>query len=310
MKNGKHLVMLIALLLFVSACGKGQKSFSKADLVTPSFPTPPEMVVEPEARANYIVDHVWDGIEVLDSASFLDYQQMNLFLMDYFDIAYNANKENFNQSVKQLFTIATPVMDSLLFEFGYNNMLYPNSPVFNQEKYFDMMSIADELKLLDEAQKIRLEDSYKIFLKNRPGTVAEDFAYITPDGAEKTLHTTERKGLLLLIFYNPTCGACERNMEYFSSQEWVKKAVDDGDISILYMYAEDDAEAWRAKLNKIPEYASVGMDHNYRIMSERIYDLLAMPTMYLIDKDNKVILKDLFPNQLEEYLINDSKSEE
>lgn len=300
MKTSKYLLVLLVLVFISAGCGKKQKSFSKEDLVNPVLPTPPEMLTELNARANYIVDHVWEGIEVLDSASFLDNQQMGLFLMEYFDVAYNADKENFDKSVRQLFEIATPSMDSLIVAFGYNNMYHPNSPVYNQEKYFELMEIADDLKLLDEADKVRLEDNYKLYLKNNPGTIAEDFAYITPDGTEKTLHNTERNGVLLLIFYNPTCGTCERNMDYFASQDWVQEAVKQNKLSLLYMYADENEEAWRSRLDRIPDFAQVGMDHKHKIFTESIYDIKVMPTMYLLDKDNKVILKDLFPNQLEE----------
>ncbi len=43
-------------------------------------------------------------------------------------------------------------------------------------------------------------------------------------------------------------------------------------------------------------------DSTVSLKNDEIYDLKAMPALYLLDKDKKVILKDVTFNQVENYL--------
>lgn len=43
-------------------------------------------------------------------------------------------------------------------------------------------------------------------------------------------------------------------------------------------------------------------DSTVSLKNDEIYDLKAIPTLYLLDKDKKVVLKDVTFNQVENYL--------
>lgn len=305
-KSCKYLAVLTALLLLVS-CANKEKGASKANLITPEFPVPPEMMTDPEARASYIMDNVWEKIEVVDSASFESPQLREQFLVDFFAVGNIAKAESFVASMKTLFAIATPAMDSILLAFNDDYISHPNSPMYNLDQYYKVLAIADEMKLLDEASKVRYEDGYKLFLKNRVGQVAEDFDYITPDGTSRTLKTTAYQGDLLLVFYNPDCQTCVKVLEYLGKSERILAAIKNNSLSVLCIYAENDEEAWLDNLNKIPDFASVGMNSSGSILTQSLYDLKASPTLYLLDNEQKVIMKDLFPDQLEDYLASEKE---
>ncbi|MDN4754071.1 DUF5106 domain-containing protein [Porphyromonadaceae bacterium W3.11] len=299
-KSGKHLCMLTALLLLVACSGK--RGDSHEQLVKPEFPVPPEMITEPEARANYIVDQVWKDIDLLDSANYPSAQEMERFLVDYFAIGDIASDEKFEASLNTLFTIATPAMDSIVLAFNDSYLSHPNSPIYNLEQYYQVLAVADQESLLDPAAKLRYEEGYKLFLKNRVGTRAEDFTYVTPDGKSHTLHSTAHEGDLLVVFYNPDCHTCKEVLKYLSQSERVLEAVKSKKLSVLCIYPDGDESLWRENLDEIPDYATAGMDQNKMIVEKSLYDLKASPTLYLLDSEKNVILKDLFPDQLEDYL--------
>lgn len=303
--SGKHLCMLTALLLLISCSDK--KGGSSEQLIKPEFPVPPEMITEPEARASYIVEHLWKDIDQLDSASFSSAQERERFLVDYFAIGDIANDEKFASSLNTLFTIATPAMDSIVLDFNENYLSYPNSPIYNLEQYFQVLGVADQMDLLDSAAKIRYEEGYTLFLKNRVGTKAEDFTYITPEGKKHTLHSTVYQGDLLVVFYNPDCHTCKEVLHYLSQSERVVNAVKSKKLSVLCIYPDGDERLWREKLDEIPDFATVGMDKDKMILEGSLYDLKASPTLYLLDSEKNVILKDLFPDQLEDYLNPETK---
>ena len=43
-------------------------------------------------------------------------------------------------------------------------------------------------------------------------------------------------------------------------------------------------------------------DSTVSLKNDEIYDLKAIPTLYLLDKDKKVVMKDVTFNQVENYL--------
>ena len=48
---------------------------------------------------------------------------------------------------------------------------------------------------------------------------------------------------------------------------------------------------WRDRLDEIPDDWTVGTDREL-IKTQALYDLKAMPTLYLLDADKRVLLKD------------------
>mgnify|MGYP002527024690 FL=1 len=47
-----------------------------------------------------------------------------------------------------------------------------------------------------------------------------------------------------------------------------------------------------------------GYDKKQTIEQNNLYDLKAIPTLYLLDKDKTVLLKDVTTKEIEEYLQN------
>ena len=52
----------------------------------------------------------------------------------------------------------------------------------------------------------------------------------------------------------------------------------------------------------IPSKWINGYDKELTVRNRELYDLKAMPTLYLLDKDKKVLLKDAPVEQVEQYL--------
>ena len=102
------------------------------------------------------------------------------------------------------------------------------------------------------------------------------------------------------MIYNPDCGTCKQTMHFLNTSVVIKNGVNKG-LKVLCIYTEEDKEMWLDKMDMIPTFAIAGHNADGAIWKESLYDLKAMPTLYLLDKDKKVILKDAFPEEIENY---------
>ena len=127
--------------------------------------------------------------------------------------------------------------------------------------------------------------------KNRPGAKASDFQYITRDNKKRNLWSVKAEKLLL-IFYDPECQHCMEIISQIIHDSDISDRLNNGKLKILAIYTEGNENVWEANKNRLPANWSVGKDIS-GIIDNELYDLKAMPTLYLLDKDKQVLMKDL-----------------
>jgi hypothetical protein len=76
------------------------------------------------------------------------------------------------------------------------------------------------------------------------------------------------------------------------ADEWLATALSRRQLALLAVYTEGDEELWRSALDKFPAGWQVGNDASTAIRGRLLYDLKAMPTLYLLDGAHTVLLKD------------------
>jgi hypothetical protein len=75
-----------------------------------------------------------------------------------------------------------------------------------------------------------------------------------------------------------------------------------GRLSILSLYTDEDLSVYWSTLDKMPKTWINAYDKKVVVKNQSLYDLKAIPTLYLLDKDKKVLLKDVPFEVLEQYL--------
>ena len=121
----------------------------------------------------------------------------------------------------------------------------------------------------DETEKERIGFKLKQARKNLPGTQAINISFMLEDSKPHQL-SDYREKKIILYFYDPDCENCHK------ISAWLDKQTIPAGISLLRIVADNRLST--------------------------IYGLKAMPTIYLLDKENKVILKNCTPEQLMETL--------
>lgn len=265
----------------------------------PVFPMPeiPGMITSEEEARTYLVAHFWDEFDFKDVRLLKNKQVLAQGLANFVSLSANTPLEQKEAVSKGFTTLCKGITenhtltDSLKYyveEYLYN----PNSPYYNEELYgFYLKGMMENLPENDprvETYRFKLQ----LIGRNCPGDKAENFDYFLPDGTRKSLYSTRIRGnYLILVFYDPECHSCHDLMMGMFADKSLTEAVASGKVTVLAIYTEGDTEVWKSYLKGMPGNWVIGEDR--RVVKEKaIYDLKAMPTIYLLDKNRKVLLKD------------------
>lgn len=255
-----------------------------------------------QERFKNLADHYWDNFDFKDAMFVENDSIRGLAVAGYLQIlAMNdsiAIADNVRATLEGCLGVdfeTYELMSSTIEHYLYD----PNSPMLNEELYiFFLRYIVDEAEV-EDIYKMRPRAQLTMALKNRIGRPAADFEYTTDGGETSNLHSVE--GEYTVIFFNdPICPDCERVKEYIETSELLVHMVEAGEISILAMCAEADAKAWAAA--SYPEVVINAYDKAQVLRSNGLYDLKAMPTLYLLDENKNVVLKDRPIEEIAGYL--------
>ena len=294
--------LLFALLFTLSACGRNRTNQPPA--------TPVEVVTQRTFRQVVIPGHL---TEISDQAAFLAPVFWNTFdfsdvefldspdiIQDafaiYLDVLSHTTLETANASIRAMLTRAlsedTTGQMYLHFLELYRRFLHdPNSPFRNEEFYITVVEHIIENDFDDFATITRAQFDLEMMLKNRVGTIAADFAYITIGGTRGTLHRLNR-AFTILYFHNPGCPACYEASQMMRYSPFINHLLEAGRLDILAIFTDDNLDWWRENQEHISPLWINAYDYPRVIRSQTLYDLRAIPSLYLLDRDKRVLLKD------------------
>ncbi|QUT82587.1 protein of unknown function (DUF5106) [Bacteroides ovatus] len=301
---------LITLILF-AACKQNQANGSDdgisvrkdtvhiAQYIRPEIPP---MMTDPQQRASYYVKHYWDGYSLADTA-FIRSDDTEQLFSDFIGALQYVAPEESNTALKRM--MSRMEEDSTAYSrfcFLSEKYLYdPNSPMRSEEYFIPILEQMVDSKRLDEYEKIRPADRLAQAHKNRPGMKATDFSYVTLKGKVGRMSGINAD-YTLLFFYEPDCTNCRKHEQILAELPAFVEMQEKGVLRVLAVYPDDNEEEWLLKSSAMPRGWIVGWNKQGDIRNKTLYEIRATPTMYLLDKEKKVILKDATLEQTIQYL--------
>lgn len=279
------------------AVNEGDKR-AQADTVR-ELPLPeiPRMLTTPSARAGYLALHFWDRMDFSDHSLSLDTIFMEQNFANYISVFPMIDeREPAAEAMSRLVSLAGCDSAATAFLTGVADryLLDPNSPMRNDE----LMILYAEAMLKSgspsEASGKYLEWVLGTASKNRRGSIAADFGYITREGGKRTLHKCVKEGKTVLVFYDPDCGNCKVILSQLASMR-----IPAG-IRVLAVDTAADRQRWDETKGAMPETWEVGFAM-VDVEEAGLYYIPAVPAIYMLDKGGKVILKDPTLEQLSGY---------
>ncbi|MFA6859287.1 MAG: DUF5106 domain-containing protein [Bacteroidales bacterium] len=281
-------ILFSSVSLFFFLIGAGAQSFV--------FPDIPSSLTEPQERAEYLSYHYWDNFDFSDETNIKDRNIITeQAFSDFLSILPITSCPE--EGISRLLDGASA--DSSMFAYfrGLSEKyLYDyESPVRNEELYIPFINYFLASDKLDDASKLLPEYQLRTVMKNRVGTIAADFEYESSDGKSSRLSKL-KSDYVVLFFNNPGCHDCEQAEEAMCSSS----ALQRGGVTVLAIYTGDDRALWAA--SDYPAFMVSAYDKKQVIIGEGLYDLKHFPTLYLLDKNRKVILKDASVGAIDSWL--------
>jgi ribonucleotide reductase alpha subunit len=82
----------------------------------------------------------------------------------------------------------------------------------------------------------------------------------------------------------------------------IASQIADGRLAVVNIYIDEDIQAWRSYMPIYPEEWYNGFDPDYVIRNSDLYNVRAIPSLYLLDAEKRVIMKDAPEERLFRYL--------
>ena len=250
-----------------------------------------EIIVPQEYKDNfeqYIIDHYFDDISFRD-VRILNTRLLKNKLDDYFN----------NYMSKQTTDVVLQKIDYIIYQTTSRYRDIPQDLVNHEvrdyilwylySKYFDndiiYTHLSDvyfsklEINNLTENIRSEIVKRADILRKITIGRIAPTFTYIDDEGKQIDLSEIDSKNTVL-FFYKPDCQKCIREKRILGLIKNRQK-----DLTILYINISEE---------------------NYHNVSQDIavqYDIKTTPTIYILDKEKKIIAKNIKAEEIEFHII-------
>lgn len=188
---------------------------------------------------------------------------------------------------------------------------YENPKVVGTEGVFVHMAekyyLTGEMDVSDDAKK-RIGErvlSMKPLLVDR---VIPDLTVTNPNQQPVSIHSV-KSDYTVLFFYSPTCGHCKESAPKLKEFYDANKSKG---VKVLAIATEQKPEDWQKFIKefKLEELLN-GYDYTNKVDFRTQYDVFSTPTIYVLDKNKKIIARRMPIEQLDDffnfYLKNKAK---
>jgi len=307
-KAGMFAVMpvLAAVLIFAGGCGRNRVSgFSPMPFPAVSVPG---IYSEDQAGAvEYAVMHYWDNLAdtsrsyPCDSVlvSGVRKSDVEQAFANYAGMLQTAGMEQARRAVSKMYDVAVAAekKDTASNVFETLNMLAerylydPNSPLRMEDLYGVYASRLSEYEGFSAAERDAYLYDAGMCALNAVGTQAADFSFSEASGKVRTLYGI-KADYTLLFFSNPGCTACKEIIRVLTEDIVVGNLINEGRLAVVNVYIDEDIASWYDYMPSYPAEWHNGYDPNGIIRNDTLYNVRAIPSLYVLDSQKKIIMKD------------------
>ena len=263
---------------------------------------------------NYFKDHYWDGITFMDdriirSPFFLPK------LQTYYRQVMSQSSDSLMRDIDYKLLLARSNPEMYKFLLNWFTDEYLNPKYMGQDAVFvhlfEQYHSKGASNWLSEKQHEAISRRAYMLMSNLIGEKAANLEFADTAGNPKALYDAEAP-YTVVVFWDPNCGHCKTEIpviDSFYRAAWQKKNVK---MYAVLTESEKEKGAWTSfiRAHNIGDWTNVyqtkeaaDKETKSQFPSYRqLYDITLTPTLYLLDKDKRIIAKKLTPEQINDLL--------
>jgi len=255
----------------------------------------------------------WDRFDFHDTYDGLQMEAVNAAFMGYIQLLNKLPNREADRMIGSLLDEVERRGTGRLYRHFlelFENYLYkPNALMPNELRYAAVLWHMRKSPFLNGDERQMARKKWQLLHKNIPGSTAEDVVFILPNGHKSRLHQLQSP-YTILFFYQGPCRSCMLTAKRMKMDERLERAIKGRQLTVLTVMVDDSIASWEEVAPQLsPDWINV-FDQNEQIRKSGRYDLTAMPAIYLLNKDKRVLLKDasweLLAFYLEKLVVVDS----
>lgn len=168
------------------------------------------------------------------------------------------------------------------------------------KKYYE----TGEAYWVNETVLKNITDRAKTLEKLLIGVKAPNMIMIDTNNNLKSMYNVNAD-YLIVLFWDPDCGHCRHEIPEI--REWMKENASNYNAEVFAVCSDTNLVKWSNFLRdfKITDWENVNGTRSATPNYHDLYDIISTPTIYLLDKDKKIIAKRLAYAQLIEFIARD-----
>ena len=303
----RTLVLILAAVGLAACGGRAPRRPAATTAETPAvfLPAIAPAALAPEERVEWLRWHYWDNFDFADTAFLARADTLQLFeaYARYVQLLFSAPTDGAPMdSLMRRAAVSRPMLD--YFAMLADRVLGdPNSPLRNDEFYIPVLRAQLSSPWYDEYERLAPEYRLSLASQNRIGQPANDFRYTLASGATGSPYGLRAEYVLLFI-NNPGCPMCREIREAISASPMLTELIEHGRLRVLALYPDENLDEWRAYREQIPASWINAYDDGCVLREKGLYDLSAIPSLYLLDAQKRVLVKDATDVALVEEVID------
>jgi thiol-disulfide isomerase/thioredoxin len=257
------------------------------------------------AQYRYLKEHYWDNYDFMDGrlvrTPMFD-NRLKTYLNNW--VVPDADSIIYEMNWMMALGRNDPEMSRYLIGYFIDNYMYPK--IMGHDKVFLAAYeryVANDNPMtswLNEKQRKAITERAYMVMANQLGAPAYDMTLVDTTGKTKTLYEVKSK-YVVVSFWDPNCGKCREDLPKLDSL--YKTAWKGKDIQVYAVMVNEDAQdEWKNMIRKIGKgWVHVHQTKEMRDAEEKakqpnfrqLYDMRSTPTLFLLDKDKRIVAKNL-----------------
>jgi thiol-disulfide isomerase/thioredoxin len=251
---------------------------------------------------NYNRQHYFDNIDFSDQRLLLTPFFYNK-LETYFTKILIQDPDTINHYIDMVATRAEANDDMFEYVIRFFFNTFQNSDIMGMDKVIvhlaDNYYLTDKVDWMSEENVQKLKEHVAKLRFNLIGNVAQDLKMETLHQEYARLHEIDAE-YTLVYFWEPHCGHCKKVTP--KVHELYQK-YDRSEFEVFAVYTQTDKEEWSDYIIEHGYEDWINVWDQYNLTNFRFfYNIYSTPTIYLLDKDKKIIAKRIGYDTLENIL--------